>query len=70
MVVDRDPEPGSNLTGSDKIFFLLRHGRFHVCQLARDLLSRCGISLCELWKISVSNLQKIKGIGQKRAVKI
>ena len=39
-------------------------------EIARNLLSRCGNSLCELWKVSVSDLQKIKGIGQKRAVKI
>ncbi|NCA76922.1 MAG: DNA repair protein RadC [Alphaproteobacteria bacterium] len=39
-------------------------------EIARNLLSRCGNSLCELWKISVTDLQKIKGIGQKRAVKI
>jgi len=39
-------------------------------EIARNLLSRCGNSLCEFWKISVSDLQKIKGIGQKRAVKI
>jgi len=39
-------------------------------EIARNLLSRCGNSLCEFWKISVSDLQKIKGIGRKRAVKI
>lgn len=39
-------------------------------EIARNLLSRCGNSLCELWKVSISDLQKIKGIGQKRAVKI
>lgn len=39
-------------------------------EIARNLLSRCGNSLCELWKVSVSDLQKIKGIGQKCAVKI
>jgi len=39
-------------------------------EIARNLLSRSGNSLCELWKVSVSDLQKIKGIGQKRAVKI
>jgi DNA repair protein RadC len=39
-------------------------------EIARTLLSLCGNSLCELWKVSVSDLQKIKGIGQKRAVKI
>jgi len=39
-------------------------------EIARNLLSRCGNSLCELWKVSVSDLQMIKGIGQKRAVKI
>ncbi|NTW88187.1 MAG: DNA repair protein RadC [Desulfobulbaceae bacterium] len=39
-------------------------------EISRNLLSRCGNSLCELWKVNVSDLQKIKGIGQKRAVKI
>lgn len=39
-------------------------------ETARNLLSRCGNSLCELCKVGVSDLQKIKGIGQKRAVKI
>ena len=33
-------------------------------------LSICGNNLCEFWKFSVSDLQKIKGIGEKRAVKI
>jgi DNA repair protein RadC len=39
-------------------------------EIARNLLSRCGNSLCELWKVGVSDLQNIKGIGRKRAVKI
>jgi DNA repair protein RadC len=39
-------------------------------EIARTVLSLCGNSLCELWKVSVSDLQKIKGIGQMRAVKI
>ena len=39
-------------------------------EIARKVLSLCGNSLFELWKVSVSDLQKIKGIGQKRAVKI
>jgi len=39
-------------------------------EIAMKVLSTCGNNLCEFWKISVSDLQKIKGIGQKRAVKI
>ncbi|MCX6241388.1 MAG: DNA repair protein RadC [Bacteroidetes bacterium] len=38
--------------------------------IAKKMLSNCGNSLCEFWKYGVSDLQKIKGIGQKRAVKI
>ncbi|MEI7452582.1 MAG: DNA repair protein RadC [Candidatus Falkowbacteria bacterium] len=38
--------------------------------IAMKTLSICGNNLCEFWKFSVSDLQKIKGIGQKRAVKI
>ena len=38
--------------------------------IAKKMLSNCGNSLCEFWKFQVSDLQKIKGIGQKRAVKI
>jgi len=38
--------------------------------IAMKTLSTCGNNLCEFWKFSVSDLQKIKGIGQKRAVKI
>jgi DNA repair protein RadC len=39
-------------------------------EIARNMLSNCGNSLCELWKFGITDLQKIKGIGQKRAVKI
>jgi DNA repair protein RadC len=39
-------------------------------EIARNLLSHSGNSLCELWKVSISDLQKINGIGRKRAVKI
>ena len=38
--------------------------------IAKKMLSKCGNSLCEFWKFGVSDLQKIKGIGLKRAVKI
>ena len=38
--------------------------------IAMKMLSICGNNLCEFWKYSISDLQKIKGIGQKRAVKI
>ena len=38
--------------------------------IAMKSLSICGNNLCEFWKFSVSDLQKIKGIGEKRAVKI
>ena len=38
--------------------------------IAMKTLSICGNNLCEFWKFSVSDLQKIKGIGQKRAIKI
>ncbi len=38
--------------------------------IAMKMLSICGNNLCEFWKYSVSDLQKIKGIGEKRAVKI
>ena len=39
-------------------------------EIAKKMLSTCGNSLCEFWKFGVSDLQKIKGIGEKRAVKI
>lgn len=38
--------------------------------IARTMLSRCGNSLNEFWKCSVSDLQKIKGVGQKQALRI
>ena len=38
--------------------------------IAMKTLSISGNNLCEFWKFSVSDLQKIKGIGEKRAVKI
>ena len=38
--------------------------------IAMKTLSICGNNLCEFWKFSVIDLQKIKGIGEKRAVKI
>ena len=38
--------------------------------IAMKTLSICGNNLCEFWKFSVSDLQKIKGIGEKRAIKI
>ena len=38
--------------------------------IAKKMLSNCGNNLCEFWKYGVSDLQKIKGIGLKRAVKI
>ena len=38
--------------------------------IAKKMLVDVGNSLCEFWKFSVSDLQKIKGIGEKRAVKI
>ncbi len=38
--------------------------------IAKKMLSTCGNSLCEFWKFGVSDLQKTKGIGEKRAVKI
>jgi len=38
--------------------------------IAMKTLSICGNNLCEFWKFSVSDLQKVKGIGEKRAVKI
>jgi len=39
-------------------------------EIAMKVLSICQNNLCEFWKFSISDLQKIKGIGQKRAVKI
>jgi len=39
-------------------------------EIAMKLLSICGNNLCNLWKLGVSDLQKIKGIGHKRAIKI
>ena len=39
-------------------------------EIAQKLLSNCGNSLCEFWKTGYSDLTKIKGIGQMRAVKI
>ena len=38
--------------------------------IAMKVLSVCGNNLCEFWKFSISDLQKIKGIGKKRAVQI
>jgi DNA repair protein RadC len=38
--------------------------------IAKKMLSNCGNSLCEFWKFGVSDLQKVKGIGKMRAVKI
>ena len=38
--------------------------------IAMKVLSICGNNLCEFWKFSISDLQKIKGIGKKRAVQI
>lgn len=38
--------------------------------IAKKMLSISGNSLCEFWKFGVSDLQKLKGIGEKRAVKI
>jgi len=38
--------------------------------IAMTLLSKCGNNLFEFWKCSVSDLQQIKGIGEKRAVTI
>jgi len=38
--------------------------------IARNMLSRCGNSLNELWKCSASDLQRIKGVGKKQALKI
>jgi DNA repair protein RadC len=39
-------------------------------EIAKKLLSVCGNSLCNLWKLGVTDLQKIKGIGRMRAIKI
>ena len=39
-------------------------------EIAKKMLSISGNSLFEFWKFGVSDLQKIKGIGEKRAVKI
>lgn len=49
---------GSGVTGENSL------------DIAMKTLSICGNNLCEFWKFSVSDLQKIKGIGEKRAVKI
>ena len=49
---------GSGITGENSL------------EIAKKLLSRCGNNLADLWKLGVSDLQKIKGIGCKRAVKI
>ncbi len=38
--------------------------------IAKTLLMSCGNNLANLWKMSVSDLQKIKGIGEGRAVQI
>jgi len=38
--------------------------------IAMKVLSQSENNLCEFWKLSVSDLQQIKGIGQKRAVQI
>ena len=38
--------------------------------IAMKILSICGNNLCEFWKFAVSDLLKIKGIGQKRAIKL
>jgi DNA repair protein RadC len=49
---------GSGITGENSL------------EIARNLLSHSGNSLCELWKVSISDLLKFNGIGRKRAVKI
>ena len=38
--------------------------------IAKYMLSSCGNNLTEFWKCSISDLQKIKGIGEKSALKI
>lgn len=38
--------------------------------IAMKTLSVCGNNLCEFWKCSVSDFQKIKGNGLNRAIKI
>jgi DNA repair protein RadC len=38
--------------------------------IARNMLSRYGNNLNEFWKCSISDLQKIKGIGHKQAVRM
>ena len=38
--------------------------------IAMKTLSQCGNNLCEFWQLGVSDLQKIKGIGPRRAVQI
>jgi DNA repair protein RadC len=39
-------------------------------EIAKKLLSRSGNSLCDLWKLGITDLQKIKGIGRMKAIKI
>lgn len=38
--------------------------------IARNILSHYGNNLTEFWKCSISDLQKIKGIGHKQAVRM
>ena len=38
--------------------------------IAMKTLSQCGNNLCEFWRLGVTELQQIKGIGPKRAVQI
>ena len=38
--------------------------------IAMKTLAQCGNNLCEFWRLGVTELQQIKGIGPKRAVQI
>jgi DNA repair protein RadC len=38
--------------------------------IARRLLAHCDNNLCELWRMGVTELKQIKGIGEKKAVQI
>ena len=55
---------------SAQYYYRLRHFRGKLPGYCQENAVQCGNSLCEFWKFGISDLQKIKGIGQKRAVKI
>jgi DNA repair protein RadC len=38
--------------------------------IAQKIMASCQNNLCEFWKLGISDLQKVKGIGKQRACQI